>query len=200
MTQMLEIINRANEMIKKSIIFFLFFSMPVIGAEESICASDADDKNIQASTPTNQFDFTQDGNTVTDKKTGLMWARCPWNHHWELGSCVNDAFGQVSWASSLEKANDTIATPYLTFSDWRVPNIKELSSIVERKCANLSINHKVFGGAASGVYWSNTHINSDIWVVNLVSGQVTVLDPAVNTAYLRLVRDCQSLVGGVCQD
>ena len=187
-------------MIKKSIIFFLFFSMPfMVGAE--ICSTADNEINIQASTPISQFDFGQDTETVTDKKTGLMWARCPWNYHWNSGSCDNDAFGKMTWTSALGKVNDNTVseTPYLGFSDWRLPNIKELASIVERKCASTTINRDVFSAAAPGSYWSNTHIDSNVRVINFESGQVADAGPD-SALYLRLVRDCQSMISGVCQD
>ena len=185
-------------MIKKSILFFLFFSLPVFAIADTVCSAISEEKNIQASTPTNQFDFDpNDGDVVTDKKTGLMWTRCPLNYHWALGTCINDSFGKISWESALTKANE--GGSYLLFSDWRVPNIKELASIVERKCAGFAINHEVFGGAGSGVYWSNSHTGSNVRVINMDSGQITTQAPT-NTAYVRLVRDCQSLVSGICQD
>jgi len=181
-------------MIKNSIIFFLFFSLPVLAAEETVCSSNTNQKNIQASTPTSQFEFTQDGDTVTDKKTGLMWSRCPWNYSWELSTCTTGdaATGKLSWENSLYVASDnsTSDSPYLGYSDWRLPNIKEIASIVERKCAGLAINHQVFGGAGSGVYWSNTHVDgsTNVRVVNFVSGQVTSALPT-EEFFLRLVRD-----------
>ena len=190
---MSEILNRVNVMIKNSIIFFLFLSLPVFAAEETICTSNTNEKNIQASTPTSQFEFTQDGDIVTDKKTGLMWSRCPWNYHWELSTCVGDAAtGKTSWQNSLTIANDNLTSdaPHLGFSDWRLPNIKEIASIIEQKCAGFAINRQVFGGAGSGVYWSNTHVDggSNIRVVNFVSGQVTSA-PSTEEFFLRLVRD-----------
>ena len=187
-------------MIKKSILFFLFFSLPALAVGDTVCSAISEEKNIQASTPTSQFDFEpNNGDVVTDKKTGLMWTRCPMNYHWALGGCIEDSFGKISWESALTKANNTIGASYLLFNDWRVPNIKELASIVERKCAGFAINHEVFGGAGSGVYWSNSHTGGNVRVINMDSGQITTQDPGA-TAYVRLVRDCQSLVGGVCQD
>jgi len=187
------ILNRANIMIKNSIIFFLFFSLPMVSVGETICSSNTTEKNIQASTPTSQFEFTQDGDTVIDKKTGLMWSRCPWNYHWELNTCVGDAAtGKTSWENALHIANDNLTSdsPHLGYSDWRLPNIKEIASIIERQCATLAINHQVFGGAGSGVYWSNTHIDgsTNVRIVNFVSGQVTSASPT-EEFFLRLVRD-----------
>ena len=188
-------------MIKKIIFFFLFFSLPVFAIDDVVdCPSTS--INIQASTPTSQFDFDPNsGDVVTDKKTGLMWTRCPLNYQWGL-TCVIDSgsFGRISWESALTKASETMGTPYLGFSDWRVPNIKELASIVERKCAGFAINKGVFSGVAPGVYWSNTHIGDAIRVINMgSSGQVTAQSPT-DSAYVRLVRDCQSFVAGECLD
>lgn len=64
-------------------------------------------------------DFTDNGDgTVTDAATGLMWAQ-------------DDSGVGMEWEAALawvQQANDT---QYLGHDDWRLPNIKELQSIVD---------------------------------------------------------------------
>ncbi|HFE39157.1 MAG TPA: DUF1566 domain-containing protein [Gammaproteobacteria bacterium] len=195
-------------MLKQLTLTLIIFSSPLMAADESICSSPPNEKNIPATTPTAQFDFTETGNFVTDKKTGLMWTRCPLGYQWNTvnNSCaVSSNGGKMSWLSALEFVRDNKAAAsdnaYLGFSDWRLPNIKELASIIERRCASRAINAQIFGLDAVGAYWSNTHSASSpdlIWVVvfgesvdilaGTIAGRVTAVD-ATEEFFVRLVRD-----------
>jgi len=108
--------------------------------------------SITASTPTSQF--TDHGNgTVTDNKTGLMWKQCS-----EGLSGVNCATGAVAiytWQGALQAAQTLNAgVGFAGFTDWRVPNIKELDSIVEEQCTLPAINSVIFPATANTWYWS----------------------------------------------
>src|SRR3990172_2152377 len=63
---------------------------------------------------TNEYEDNGDG-TITDKATGLMWMR-------------NDGGEAVSWENALSYAE---GLEYAGYSDWRLPNAKELQSIVD---------------------------------------------------------------------
>ena len=63
-------------------------------------------------------DFTDNGDgTITDSATGLMWAQ---SDH-----------GEVNWEDALAYAQTMNAQNYLGHDDWRLPNVKELHSIVD---------------------------------------------------------------------
>ena len=47
------------------------------------------------------------------------------------------------------------------FDDWRVPEIDEMSSLVEADCKSPSINTLVFPGIEPEVYWSS---ESNFWM------------------------------------
>ena len=151
------------------------------------------------STPTDQFTFVDGQNTlvVVDNKTGLMWARCAVGFVWDpsTGACENpQADSGMTWKSALEFARNTNSSDgsaYLGYNDWRLPNVKELASIIERNCPSLSINSEVFPGTLASVYWTNTHdINSvgDVKVIDFSNGGLSALDSQKNV-FLRLVRD-----------
>ncbi len=106
--------------------------------------------NLPEATPTADFTFPliPDG-TVTHNKTGLMWMRCT------LGlsgaDCAAGAVTPLNWTAALTAANDSM---FAGFDDWRLPNIKELASIVETQCTSPSINPTVFPATPSSFFWS----------------------------------------------
>lgn len=60
------------------------------------------------------------GQIVLDRATGLMWARA--------GSAAGGNNGNpITWANGIIYAE---ALTFATFSDWRMPNVKELMSIM----------------------------------------------------------------------
>ncbi len=65
----------------------------------------------------NAFVDNSDG-TITDNATGLMWTK-------------NDNGEAILWLDALEYAQTQNTANYLGYNDWRVPNVKELQSIVD---------------------------------------------------------------------
>ncbi|MBI9049600.1 MAG: DUF1566 domain-containing protein [Anaerolineaceae bacterium] len=64
----------------------------------------------------NQLIDNSDG-TITDEATGLMWSQA-------------DSGEGMDWETALAYAQTQNAANYLGYSDWRLPNVKELQSIV----------------------------------------------------------------------
>jgi hypothetical protein len=95
--------------------------------------------NIAATAPDSRYALNANG-TVVDKKTGLMWMRCPLGETWSNGICTG-SIQHYKWQSALQIAESTV---FAGLSDWRLPNKKELHSIVERRCYNPAINLTAF--------------------------------------------------------
>jgi len=141
---------------------------------------------ILASTPDSDFIIHNDG-TVTHSPTNLMWKVCSEGQTWNSGSCIN-APTDHSWQQALQ-APDILntTTGYAGYSDWRLPNIKELTSIVEYKCNSPAINESVFDATPAEAYWTSTpttkpepysgsnpsFYNGHSWVINFFSGDLS---------------------------
>ena len=108
------------------------------------------DSSLEATTPASRFDDNGNG-LVTDRKTGLIWKRCLEGLS-GLG-CTTGTVTKMSWEAALKAAEDST---FAGHSDWRLPNIKELNSIVERKCTGPAINLVVFPGQKSNTVWSGS--------------------------------------------
>jgi hypothetical protein len=65
----------------------------------------------------NDFEDNGDG-TVTDHATGLMWMQ-------------DDSGEGMNWQEALAWAQTKNASNFLGYSDWRLPNVKELQSILD---------------------------------------------------------------------
>lgn len=87
------------------------------------------------------------GDSVKDKRTGLTWKRCSEGQVWSdsSNSCDGELV-QRNWLEATQQVSD----------GWRLPNIKELVSIMEYGCANPAINLSVFPATPVGSYWSST--------------------------------------------
>lgn len=71
----------------------------------------------------NDFHDNSDG-TITDQATGLCWAKVD-SGHLKAGEKKD---GKLNWEKALRWAEDL---EYAGHSDWRLPNAKELQSIVD---------------------------------------------------------------------
>lgn len=65
----------------------------------------------------NKFSNNEDG-TITDEATGLMWS-------------ATDSGASMSWEEAFDYVQKLNSENYLGYSDWKMPNAKELHSIVD---------------------------------------------------------------------
>lgn len=91
----------------------------------------------------NAFADNGDG-TVTDTATDLMWGQA-------------DAGEDMNWEDALAYAAAANASGYQGYSDWRLPNIRELQSIVDYSGSFPAIDAEYFTWSeADRYYWSST--------------------------------------------
>jgi len=152
-------------------------------AANSCAAGNPNTTSLAESTPTSAFVNNTDG-TVTHKLTGLMWKRCPQGLSGE--NCTVGDLGWFNWQQALQSAAaDTTAD----YADWRLPNKKELESIVETCGYDPVINLVAFPATQSFFFWAgSTDVQSpDLhWAVNFQNGSSDAHKTMVHP--VRLVR------------
>ncbi|MBS0041138.1 DUF1566 domain-containing protein [Shewanella sp. M16] len=97
---------------------------------------------LQASNSASRFQLNGVDGTVTDRKTGLMWQRCLLGQTWNSQNLTCDGVYVLSnYQEGLILANDNRFAGHYT---WRLPNIKELFTILETQCTFPLINTNIF--------------------------------------------------------
>jgi len=157
----------------------------------SILAQVCNEKQIQQTISVKNFTLTEVTNadaTATDVITGLTWNRCVYGQKWNTTTkqCIGSPV-LLTWSEALleaEKADD--------FAGWRLPNIKELNSILDLQCVNppydLEIFPDTFASEDRGLWTSSPHVdNSSIqtrtnaWYIDLGQGKLDYRDAADST-------------------
>jgi len=150
--------------------------------------------NLISTAPNLRFSDNANG-TVTDNRTGLMWQKCSFGQN---AMTCNGSVLTVSWFDALTNTNSVNqGIGFAGYTDWRLPNIKELRSLVEQKCVSPAINLNVFPSTPSSyTYWSSSPAvdfgfgGNYVWVFSTNSGLVrTDSREAVTSNAVKLVRD-----------
>ncbi|WP_188150212.1 DUF1566 domain-containing protein [Teredinibacter waterburyi] len=168
-----------------SLVLLLLSLLSGFALAEQNCQTDT----IAASTPLERFKQSEDG-TVVDADTGLMWRECL--EGVTGASCDEGEPVALTWAGALTYVPTLNANGgFAGYSDWRLPNIRELSTLVELQCSNPAMNVVVFENAPSTHVWASspyhfyTHYS---WYVDFSNGAATY-DERIVSKTLRLVRD-----------
>lgn len=162
-------------------VFALCASLDASLAHAVTCAPDMP----PVSNPDSAYTDNGDG-TVTHQPTGLIWKRCVEGQRWTGSTCSRTA-GNFTWAQALTQArNSTFAGQ----SDWRLPDLKELRSLVEECRFNPSINDTIFPNTPNSYFWSGSLVpntSSYAWGVYFGYGSA-YSDFRSNAFAVRLVR------------
>ena len=92
--------------------------------------------------------------TVTDKKTALMWKQCP--EGLSGSDCLTGTVATYTYKTAIERADASENKPFATYSDWRLPNIKELRSLAARDRYKPAINSTLFPNTPNAYFWSSS--------------------------------------------
>ena len=126
---------------------------------------------ISFHTPDSQLQDNGDG-TITDTKTGLMWKQCS---EGQSGSnCSLGSVDTLNWQGALQRVDIVNNNGFAGYHDWRLPNIKELNTIVEWGCVQPAINLNRFPNTPLRWYWSSSLVVdggiADAWFILFDSG------------------------------
>ena len=114
--------------------------------------------------------LSEDGKTITDSDTGLMWAV--------------ETLPRMTQEAAFEAAKASTLSGY---SDWRVPTVKELQSIVDHSRSSPACDPKF--QAQPGGYWTSTDYIDPAyaWIVYFGYGGTGAYNKT-NDFFVRLVR------------
>lgn len=143
--------------------------------------------DIPASAPDSRFTANGAG-TVTDRATGLIWKQCA--EGLSGADCLTGSATAFSWLQALQQAETSV---FAGSSLWRLPNKKELASLVEQRCYDPAINARFFPNTPSSWFWSSSPYAGSAygaWYVYFGDGGVN-LSFKDNAIYVRLVRGGQ---------
>ena len=142
--------------------------------------------------------YTDNGDgTISDHQTGLMWMQCSYGQTYDGN---NDDGNQVicegspafgNWQQAFAWAADSNANSTYGYNDWRLPNIKELGSIVDFGSAKPAINQSIFPNTISGPYWTSTPSRANVLQTIFIGFQAGDYGPSdrISNLYIRLVRN-----------
>ncbi len=161
------------------------------------------------------FSYSNNGDgTITDDNTGLMWEiqdfnPAEWLHHhglqWDWYEAYNkigvmngnsgDCLGGTNPAACCSGVGTGTCAPFAGYSDWRLPNRRELDSLVDSGRVPLAIDPafdtSCTGGCdfgtcsctASAYYWSSTSFSpilNQAWSVDFGLGNVVSNTKSLN--------------------
>ncbi len=143
------------------------------------CSETGQDGEIGFGTlwPDPRFTDNRDG-TVTDHLTGLMWLKS-----------ANFPSAKLNWQAALDLAADLNTNPdnhgrggYIAnYRDWRLPNRKELLTLIDRSASSPALpSGHLFLDVSNASYWTGTSVangdaSDNAWGVSFSDGSVSHL-------------------------
>lgn len=161
--------------------------------------SSANVRLVSGTMPPANLDDTKITGTVIDKSTKLMWKKCLEGYTLSGATCVDGGSTKIfTWQAALQQP--ALVGNFAGKTGWRLPNVKELQSIVDESKSSPALDSAKFPNvpAASEVWSSSPYAggmiagdNSKSWSVKFDVGTVTTpFARSTNTLNVRLVRDC----------
>lgn len=205
---MIYVLNNNNYVIQIIFIFSIILTLwitnvsaytfvPQTGQIQSLVDSDDGDIKSGKQWPLQRFVDHKDG-TITDQLTGLMWIKDA-----DCSSEISSGAAAIYWSRALEftstlntNALNAPCTGYdKNYSDWRIPNINETTSLMRAGLGNQTIanwlnipenNSPGFSQTnivAKDVWTSTTSASNPemAWVANLESGGTKLVNKSNTT-------------------
>jgi hypothetical protein len=135
--------------------------------------------------------FVVRSHEVIDAQYRLIWRRCVEGMRWDGSTCRGNPT-LFTWGEALSDAQDTA---HGTGIAWRLPNIKELESLIDANRYAPAIDTNAFPGTPNDLTWSSStspfpigYPASYSYAVPFGSGSVYIY-PWSEKHVIRLVRD-----------
>ena len=137
-------------------------AVPKTGQNRSFAVNDDGYHQKGVAWPSPRFSFMTDSNCVMDNLTGLIWARGP----------TGTGASLMTWSEAINYCENL---GYGGRTDWRMPNLLELQSLIDFGQAGnaLPIGEPFDFNDSQYYYWTSTiyAITKDTaWVINIGSG------------------------------
>lgn len=163
------------------------YPLPDTGQTASYTATFGEDHDYQPAAVQPRYTILNPvgiSSVTVDNITGLMWITNP------VDAGIS---GIYTWENAMNACENQVggAGTYATYSDWRLPHIKELVSIVDYSLQNPSINTTYFLNTVSNFYLSSdTYVLNVPTVLSVGFSNGNISNPSKTTpgAYVRCVR------------
>ena len=129
--------------------------------------------------------YTDNGDlTITDNATGLMWQKCTVGL--SGASCGTGTATSMIFSTAITTCE---ALTLASHTDWRLPNVFELYSLVTIETNNPAINIVYFPNTRNNLYWSSSIFanSTNAWITTFETG-VPSGTSKVQPNYVRCVR------------
>jgi hypothetical protein len=161
------------------------------------CAGTGQDGELRAGLA--RFDVDNGDGTITDHLTGLMWEKLS-----DDGSIHDKDTGYLNHAGAFVKIDALNSAAFAGHNDWRLPNRRELDSIIDLGRYNPAVPPVFHQGCVASctvltcsctrnhIYWSSSTshtTNTNVWVVNSIDGDIYEYGRAAgDSLHVRAVR------------
>lgn len=164
---------------------FVAFFMGVGSAQAAqVCYSSIENTNGRHLTA---MHVRSDG-TAQDSHTRLVWSLCLLGQTWQPTTRTCSGMPvQLSWSDALLQSSQATVASH---RNWRLPNVKEVQTIINRSCVDPALTLEVFPNSNSENIWTSTTVVNQpqsAFAVAMYSGKNNI--KTKNTPlYVRLVR------------
>ena len=137
-----------------------------------------------------KYIISDNGQEVLDLQTNLIWRRCVEGMMWDGKTCASESMSGETYfmfQEALQRAANQAAE---TKKAWRLPNIKELTSLMDYSQTDMAIDSIAFPATPNAQSWSSSSYSADAffsWIVHFYYGKV-YFDYTEDMGVVRLVR------------